>query len=59
MLHSQGLSNNPYLEPNRPNSATSQSSSYPIVLMKLGAPRPRRNPHLKFVEVPGIEPATS
>ena len=40
-------------------SATSQSSSYPIVLMGLGGPRSRSNPHLKFVEVPGIEPATS
>ena len=40
-------------------SATSQSSSYPIVLTRLGGPRSRPNPHLKFVEVPGIEPATS
>ena len=40
-------------------SATSQSSSYPIVLTMLGGPRSRPNPHLKFVEVPGIEPATS
>ena len=41
-------------------SATSQSSSYPIVLTRLGEPRFRpNNPHLKFVEVPGIEPATS
>ena len=40
-------------------SATSQSSSYPIVLTRLGKLRPRPNPHLKCVEVPGIEPATS
>ena len=40
-------------------SATSQSNSYPIVLTRLGGPRFRPNPHLKFVEVPGIEPATS
>ena len=40
-------------------SATSQSRSYPIVLTRLGGPRSRPNPHLKFVEVPGIEPATS
>ena len=40
-------------------SATSQSSSYPIVLTKLGGPRSRPNTHLKFVEVPRIEPATS
>ena len=40
-------------------SATSQSSSYPIVLTRLGGPRSRPNPNLKFVEVPGIEPATS
>ena len=40
-------------------SATSQLSSYPIVLTRLGGPRSKRNPHLKFVEVPGIEPATS
>ena len=39
-------------------SATSQSNSYPIVLVRLGGPR-SPNPHLKFVEVPGIEPATS
>ena len=39
-------------------SATSQSSSYPIVLMRLSGPRSRPNPHLKFVEVPGIERAT-
>ena len=38
-------------------SATSQSGSYPIVLTRLGGPRSRPNPHLKFVEVPGIEPA--
>ena len=38
-------------------SATSQSSSYPIVLTKLGGPRSRPNPHSKFMEVPGIEPA--
>ena len=31
-------------------SATSQSSSYPIVLMRLGGPRSRPNPHLEFVE---------
>ena len=36
-------------------TATFQSSSYPIALTRLGGP----NPHLKFVEVPGIEPATS
>ena len=35
-------------------SATSQSSSYPTVLTRLGGPRSRPNPHLKFVEVPGI-----
>ena len=40
-------------------SATSQSSSYPIVLTRLGGPRATPNPHLKFVEVPGIEAATS
>ena len=40
-------------------SPTSQSSSYPIVLTRLGGPRSRPNPHLKFVEVLGIEPATS
>ena len=40
-------------------SGTSQSSSYPIVLTRLGGPRSRPNPHLKPVEVPGIEPATS
>ena len=40
-------------------SATSLSSSYPIVLTRLGGPRSTSNPHLKFVEVPGIEPATS
>jgi hypothetical protein len=40
-------------------SATCQSSSHPIVLTRLGGPRSRPNPHLKFVEVPGIEPATS
>ena len=40
-------------------SATSPSSSYPIVLTRLGGLRSRPNPHLKFVEVPGIEPATS
>ena len=34
-------------------SATSQSSSYPIVLTRLGGPRSRSNPDLKFVEVPG------
>ena len=39
-------------------SATSQSGSYLIVLTRLGEPRSRPNPHLKFVEVPGIEPAT-
>ena len=27
--------------------------------MGLGGPRSRHNPHLKFVEVPGIERATS
>ena len=40
-------------------SAISQLSSYPIVLRRLGGPRSRPNPHLKFVEVPGIEHATS
>ena len=30
----------------------------PIVLMRLGGPRSRPNPHLKFVEEPVIEPAT-
>ena len=40
-------------------SASPQSISYPIVLTRLGGPRSRPNPHLKFVEVPGIEPATS
>ena len=40
-------------------SSTSQTSSYPIVLTRHGGPRSRPNPHLKFVEVPGIEPATS
>ena len=39
--------------------ATSQSTSYPIVLTRLGGPRSRPNPHLKFVEVLGIEPVTS
>ena len=40
-------------------SATSPSSSYPIVLTRLGGPRSRPNPHfLKFVEVPVFEPAT-
>ena len=39
-------------------SATSPSSSYPIVLTRLGGPRSRPNPQLKFVEVPGIEPKT-
>ena len=39
-------------------SATSHSSSYPIVLTRLCGPRSRPNPHLKCVEVPGIEPAT-
>ena len=39
-------------------SATSQSNSHSIVLTRLGGPRSRPNPHLKFVEVPGIEPAT-
>ena len=29
-------------------SATSQSSSYPIVLTRLGGPRSRSNPHLKL-----------
>ena len=41
-------------------SANSQSSSYKIVLTRLGGPRSSRpNPYLKFVEVPGIKPATS
>ena len=35
-------------------SVTSQSSSYPIVLTRLGGPRSRPNTHLKFVEVPGM-----
>ena len=39
-------------------SATSQSNSYPIVLTRLGGSRFRPNPHLKFVEVPRIKPAT-
>ena len=30
-------------------SATSQSSSYPIVLTRLGGSRPRQSPHLKKV----------
>ena len=30
-------------------SATSQSSSYPFVLTKLGGPRSRHNPQLKFI----------
>ena len=38
-------------------SATSPSSSYPIFFTRLGGPRSRQ--HLKFVEVPGIEPTTS
>ena len=37
-------------------SATYQSTSYPIVLTRLGEPRCRSNPHLR--EVPEIEPAT-
>ena len=37
-------------------SATSQSSSYPVVLTRLGGPRSRPNPHLKFADVPGIKP---
>ena len=32
-------------------SATSPSSSYTIVLTRLGEPRSRPSPHLKFVEV--------
>ena len=40
-------------------SATFQSSSYPIFLTRLGGPRSRPNPHLRLVEVPGIEPASS
>ena len=39
-------------------SPTSQSSSYPIVLTRLGGSHSRPNPHLKFVKVLGIEPAT-
>ena len=39
-------------------SAISQSSSYPNVLTRLGGPRSRPNPHLKFVEVPGITRGT-
>ena len=39
-------------------SATSQSGSYPIVLTTLGGPSSRPNPHLKFVEVPGINTCT-
>ena len=35
--------------------ATSQSSSYPIVITRLGGYRSRPNSHLKFVEVPGID----
>ena len=38
-------------------SATSQSSSHPIVLMRLGGPRSRHNPKFKIVEVPEIKPA--
>ena len=38
---------------------TSQSSSYPIVLTRLGRPRSRPNPQFKIVKAPGIEPATS
>ena len=37
-------------------SATSQPSSYTIVLTRLGGPRSRPNPHLKYA---GIELATS
>ena len=33
-------------------------SSYPIVLMRLGGLHSRPNPHIKIVEVQGIEPAT-
>ena len=40
-------------------SATSPSISYPIVLTRLGGHRSRPNPHLKFVDVPGNEPANS
>ena len=40
-------------------STISQSSRYPIALMRLGGPRSRPYPYLKFVEVPEIEPATS
>ena len=40
-------------------SATSQSSSYPIVLTRLGGSRSRPTPYLKIVEVPEIETVTS
>ena len=39
-------------------TATYQSNSYPFVLMRLGRPFSRPNPHLEIVEVPGIEPVT-
>ena len=48
-------SNNVYFL--NPRSSTFQSSSYPIVFTRLGELRSTPNPHLKFVEVPVIEPA--
>ena len=39
--------------------ATSQSSSYPIVLTRLGGPRSRPNPHFKICGSAGVEPVTS
>ena len=40
-------------------SANSQSSTYSIALTRLSGLRSRPNPHLKFVEVTGIEPTTT
>ena len=40
-------------------SVASQSSSYPIILTRPGGSCSRPNPHLKYVEVLGIEPVTS
>ena len=37
-------------------SATSQSSSYPIILTRLGGPRSGPNPHLKLWECRGSNP---
>ena len=37
-------------------TASSQLSSYPIILTKLGGPHSRSNPHFKIVKVSGIEP---